>query len=255
MKALLFLLILAMAAATAVAQTVLDYRVLERKPQSRDNFVQGLQIVDGDLYVSTGGYGESRLLRYDFATGKLKDGVRLNPRLFGEGLVVVADQIFQLTWRARAMLVYRRDSLEVEQVLRLPGEGWGITWNGSQLIQSDGSDKLYFMNREDGRVTRTLAVTAGGKPVHQLNELEWIDGRIWANVWQSDDIVIIDPDTGSVEARLDLTGLLPDSDRLRGTDVLNGIAHNPADGAIWVTGKRWPWLFRIEPLERAPAAH
>ncbi|WP_187276507.1 glutaminyl-peptide cyclotransferase [Parahaliea maris] len=255
MSRLLLLLTLALTPAIVVAQTVLDYRVLERKPHSRDNFVQGLQIVDGDLWESTGGYGESRLLRYDFATGKLRDGRRLNPRLWGEGLVVVEDRIFQLTWRARAMLVYRRDSLEVEQVLRLPGEGWGITWNGTQLIQSDGSDKLFFMNREDARITRTLAVTADGTPVYQLNELEWIDGRIWANVWKTDDIVIIDPDTGKVESRLDLTGLLPDSDRLRGTDVLNGIAHNPADGAIWVTGKRWPWLFRIEPFERADTAH
>ncbi|WP_157976418.1 glutaminyl-peptide cyclotransferase [Parahaliea mediterranea] len=233
---------------------LLGYRVLERKAHSRDNFVQGLQIVDGALYLSAGGYGESRLLRYDFASGQLLDGQRLDRRLFAEGLAVVGDEIFQLTWRAGVVLVYDRASLTPKRHWRIPGQGWGLTYNGEQLVYSDGSDRLFFMNTADGVITRSLPVTAAGRPVTQLNELEWIDGRIWANVWQSDDIVIIDPATGAVEARLDLTGLLPDSDRLRGTDVLNGIAVNPADGAIWVTGKRWPWLYRIEPQPRAISA-
>ncbi|GAB3270595.1 glutaminyl-peptide cyclotransferase [Parahaliea aestuarii] len=254
-SALLALLIASHSSAQPVLNyQVLDYRVLERKAHSRDNFVQGLQIVDGQLYLSAGGYGESRLLRYDFASGELLDGRRLDQRLFAEGLTVVGDEVFQLTWRAGLVLVYDRASLAPKRQWRIPGQGWGLTWNGKQLIYSDGSHQLFFMNAGDGKITRVLPVTAGGRPVSQLNELEWIDGRVWANVWQSDDIVIIDPASGRVDARLDLTGLLPDSDRQRGTDVLNGIAVNPADGGIWVTGKRWPWLFRIEVQPRASSA-
>ncbi|MFV0278623.1 MAG: glutaminyl-peptide cyclotransferase [Parahaliea sp.] len=246
-------LLLALAAARAGSEERLGYRVLERLPQSRDNFVQGLQIVDDRLYVSAGGYGESRLLRYRLPGGELEASRKLNARLFAEGLTVVDDKIYQLTWRARLLLVYHRDSLAPSHILRLPGQGWGITWDGRQLIYSDGSDRLFFMDRDSGRITRALPVRAAGKPVPRLNELEWIDGKIWANVWQSDDIVIFDPDSGEVTARLDLSGLLPESERQPGTDVLNGIAHNPRDGAIWVTGKRWPWLYRVEPLpQQAP---
>ncbi|MBN7796689.1 glutaminyl-peptide cyclotransferase [Parahaliea mediterranea] len=247
---LLTLALLAWLPATASAQTSYGYRVLESKPQSRQHFVQGLQIVDGDLYLSTGGYGESRLLRYRLEDGALDTARQLHPRLFGEGLAVVEDRIYQLTWRAGLMIVWDRNNLQPLETLRIATQGWGITWNGEQLIYSDGSERLHFMDRATGRVTRSLRVTDGGVAVPRLNELEWIDGKVWANVWQSDEIVIIDPESGNVTARLDLTGLLPDSERTAGTDVLNGIAQNPADGAIWVTGKRWPHMYRIELVPR-----
>jgi len=231
-----------------------DYRVLERMPQTRANFVQGLQIVDGDLFVSTGGYGKSQLLRYSMEGGALEAGQRLHPRLFGEGLAVVGERIFQLTWRARMVLVYDRDSLALKRWFRIPGQGWGLTWTGSELLYSDGSDRLHFMNPDSGVISRSVRVTREGRPLPQLNELEWIDGQIWANVWQTDTIVIIDPVSGRVTAELDLTGLLPESDRRPDTDVLNGIAHNPDDDGLWVTGKRWPWLYRIELVPRKTAA-
>jgi glutamine cyclotransferase len=144
------------------------------------------------------------------------------------------------------MLVYRKSDLQFQGALPLAGEGWGLTNNGTELIYSDGSDKLFFMAPDTATVRRTITVTEQGQPVRQLNELEWIDGAIWANVWQSDRIVIIDPASGAVTANIDLRGLLPSGEYRQGTDVLNGIARDPADGAVWVTGKRWPWIYHIE---------
>lgn len=230
------------------------YRVIDKKPQPRDHFVQGLQIVGGKLYVSTGRYGESRLLRYNFADSKLEGGKRLHPQLWGEGLTVFGESLYQLTWRARLLLVYDLPGMDYRETFKLPGEGWGITHNGSALIYSDGSHRLYYLEPETGARLRTLTVTENGLPVPELNELEWIDGKIWANVFRTDRIVIIDPDTGEVTAGINLSGLLPDADRQADTSVLNGIAVNPADGGIWVTGKRWPWLYQIE-LVAAEKAH
>ena len=239
-------LVLALLGATGQATDLYGYRVVDKKPQSRDTFVQGLEIVDGQLYVSSGGYGESRVRRFDFASGELDSERGVNPRLFAEGLTVLGDRLYLLTWRSRNLLVYNRADLTPVQRMQIPGEGWGLTNDGEQLIYGDGSDRLYFVSPGEHRITRTLRVTENGAPLTRLNELEWIDGRIWANIWQTDRIVIIDPTDGTVEASVDLKGLLPMVERRSDTDVLNGIARNPADGGIWVTGKNWPWLYRIE---------
>ena len=227
-----------------------SYRVLEQLPQSRQHFVQGFEIVDEQLYVSTGNYGQSQLLRYSFPQGELDIARKLHPRIFAEGVTVLEDRVYQLTWQNRLMLVYQREQLTPSHSFRLPGEGWGLTNNGVQLIYSDGSDKLHFMSPLTGRIERSLAVTEMGEPLDDLNELEWVDGKLWANIWQSDRVVIIEPATGAVTGSIDLTGLLPEEERRPNTDVLNGIARNPADGAIWVTGKRWPWMYRIEVLPK-----
>jgi glutamine cyclotransferase len=232
----------------AWSQQEFEVRVSDQKPQSRQHFVQGLEIVDGQLYLSAGNYGESGLLRYNFYDGKLDKATRLNANLFAEGLTVLGDRVYQLTWRNQAMLVYRKSDLHFEQSLPLPGEGWGLTNDGTQLIYSDGSDKLHFMSPETAVIMRSITVTERGKPVNLLNELEWVDGIIWANIWRSDRIVLIDPLTGNVTASVNLQGLLPQSAYRPGTDVLNGIARDPTDGGIWVTGKRWPWMYRIELL-------
>ncbi|MCB1676792.1 MAG: glutaminyl-peptide cyclotransferase [Halioglobus sp.] len=244
LRALLLALCLLPAFALAVPQY--GYRIVDKKPQSRENFVQGLEIVDGYLYVSSGNYGQSRLLRYHFADGALERARQVDPRLFAEGLTVFKGRIYQLTWRSRVVLVYDAADFKGLEWFRIPGEGWGLTHDAEQLIYSDGSDKLHFLSPETHRITRSLAVTEDGAPLPRLNELEWIDGRIWANVWLAERIVIIDPASGRVTASIDLSALLPDSERRAGTDVLNGIAHDPADGSVWVTGKRWPWLYRIE---------
>lgn len=229
------------------------YRVTDRKPQDRQNFVQGLEIVDGYLYVSSGNYGRSRLLRYLFDEGTLDTGRRVHPRLFAEGLTVFGDRVYQLTWRARLALVYSRDELEGIDWFPIPGEGWGLTNNGEELIYSDGSHRLHFLSPTTRRISRSIEVRQDGVPVPRLNELEWVDGRIWANIWRTDRIVIIDPASGEVTAGIDLSGLLPEAERRPDTDVLNGIARDPADGSIWVTGKRWPWLYQIELVPRTRA--
>lgn len=249
LRCLISLLVLLPVSASAVEQH--GYRVIDRLPQSRDNFVQGLQIIDDSLYVSTGNYGQSHLLRYSFPEGELQESRKLHPRIFAEGVTVLGERVYQLTWRNRMMLVYRRDELQPLHTVPLLGEGWGMTSDGKQLIYSDGSDKLHFMSPESGKIVRSLAVTEQGKPVIRLNELEWIDGQVWANIWQTERIVIIDPGSGEVTASVDLQGLLPPGERRSGTDVLNGIARNPRDGGIWVTGKRWPWIYRIELLPKA----
>lgn len=229
-------------------------RVTDQKPQPRENFVQGLEILDDYLYVSSGNYGQSHLLRYRFADGTLDHSRRMNARVFAEGLSVLGDKVYQLTWRNQSMLVYRKSDFEFLHRLPIIGEGWGLTNNGIELIYSDGSDNLHFISPDTAQVLRSIKITENGKPVRLLNELEWIEGAIWANIWQSDRIVIIDPAKGTVTATIDLRGLLPREDRRPGTDVLNGIARNPKDGSVWVTGKRWPWLYQIElvPVTEVP---
>ena len=226
------------------------YRVIGKLPHSRENWVQGLQILDEHLYLSAGRYGSSRLLRYRLSDGKLLAQRRVDDRLFAEGLTVFGERIYQLTWHSRLVLIYNKADLRGIAYFTIPGQGWGLTHNGSELIYSDGSDRLHYLSPETGAIRHSINVTENGLPLARLNELEWIDGKIWANVWQTDRIVIIHPDTGQVTASIDLGGLLSIEERLPDTGVLNGIARNPDDGTIWVTGKRWPWLYQIELIPR-----
>lgn len=238
----------------AIAVEQFTYKVVASKPQDRSLFVQGLQIIDDQLYVSTGLYGESRLLRYDWPDKTLNHEHPLDPRLFGEGVTVLGDRVYQLTWRSGLLFTYQRDTLEMLEVSRIPTQGWGLTHDGKNLILSDGSNRLYFIDTGEQRLTRALSITEAGLPVDRLNELEWIDGKIWANVYQTDRIVIIDPDSGNVTGNIDLTGLLPVMERLPETDVLNGIAYERDSGKVWVTGKRWPYLYQIKVIPRPSSA-
>ena len=231
--------------ASAAPPMQYGYRVLEQRPLPRDNFVQGLEF-DGDtLLVGTGQYGQSRLRRYAFPAMRLLAEQRLPPRLFGEGITRYGERIYQLIWRAGFGVAWDATTLEPLARFAIPGEGWGLTHNEDSLIYSDGSATIRFLDPATLRPTRELVVRRDGRPLARLNELEWIDGRLWANVWTTDRIVIIDPASGTVEAEVDLAGLLPLPERQRRTDVLNGIARD-GDGQIWVTGKYWPWLYRIE---------
>jgi glutamine cyclotransferase len=234
-------------ALAAQAAQPLTYTVADQKALPRDNFVQGLEVDGNTLLLSSGGYGESRLRRYALDSGALLAEYELPKQWFAEGVTRWEDYLYQLTWRARRLLVYRADTLQPVRSLSLPGEGWGITHSDTHLIYSDGSHRLHFISPESERILHSVAVTMNNKPVTRLNELEWIAGRIWANVWLTDRIVIIDPDSGNVEYYLDMKGLLPATERQRNTDVLNGIAYDNRNGNIWVTGKRWPWMYRIIP--------
>jgi glutaminyl-peptide cyclotransferase len=229
-----------------------DYRVLSKQRFDRENFTQGLEIHDGRLYVSSGLYGRSAIRIYAFPKLELLQTVAVDPRIFAEGLTIIDNRLLLLSWRERVMLLYSLPDMALLGQSALPGQGWGATHSGSVLWFSDGSDKLYSADISNGGKVNTLRVTLHGEPLRHLNELEWVQGEIWANVWQTDQIARINPDTGRVVGMINLAGLLASNDRLRDTDVLNGIAQDPLSGAIWVTGKRWPWLFEIALEKRIP---
>ena len=233
-------------AVTTGEVTHYDYRVISKVRFDRENFTQGLEIHQGRLYVSSGLYGRSMVRVYDFPSLELMQSVPVDPRIFAEGLTIIDDRLVLLSWRERVMLVYQLPDMTLIGQSALPGQGWGATHTGSVLWFSDGSDQLFSADLAGGGKLASVAVTLNGQPLRNLNELEWVDGEIWANVWQTDQIARIDPASGKVVGLIDLTGLLLEEDRLRDTDVLNGIAIDPQSGDIWVTGKRWPWLYQIE---------
>ncbi len=236
----------------AAPPPVLRHRVVREFPHDPQAFTQGLFFHDGFLYESTGLHGESGLRRVAVETGEVLEERRLLPSLFGEGAALVGDRIVQLTWKAGLGFVYDRDSFRLLREFRYSGEGWGLTFDGEQLVMSDGSDTLRFWDPDTFREVRRLRVAADGAPVFSLNELEWIEGEIWANLWTEDRIARIRPDTGEVTAFVDLDGLLPAASRHPESDVLNGIAWDPGERRIFVTGKKWPTLFEIELEEERP---
>ncbi len=218
--------------------------VVKEYPHDVKSYTQGLFFEDGQLYESTGQYGQSTFRKVDLKTGEPQRKLDFSRKYFVEGSVMFGNELFVLTWTNRVAFVYDASTLEYKATYSYPREGWGLTTDGESLIASDGSASLYFMGK-DFRVSRKVTVKMNGQPVRFLNELEYIDGKIWANVYTSDLIVIIDPATGNVEAVVDCTGLLPDRLRTGDTDVLNGIAYNPADRKIYLTGKNWPKLYEV----------
>ena len=221
------------------------YDVLGSYPHDSQAFLQGLVWHDGGFYESTGLYGRSSLRRVGFPSGDVLQQVALPDQYFGEGLALVGDRLVQLTWRSKRGFVYERATFALLGDFPYETEGWGLTYDGVSLIMSDGSDVLTFLDPESYQPVRTLPVTLDGHPLPALNELEWIEGEIWANVWQTDLIVRIDPAGGRVTGVLDLTGLLPPDQRTGREDVLNGIAYDAVARRIFVGGKLWPLLFEI----------
>ncbi len=219
--------------------------VQAKKPLSRAHYTQGLEIQGNTLWLSSGQYGESTLNRYEFDSMRLSQSVNVPEKYFAEGITLVGERVFQLTWRARELLVYDAQTLTQIGVSEIATEGWGMTHHGDRIWYSDGTDRLFYFSASSGGRIDSIDVRLAGKPIHHLNELEWINGEIWANVWRRNQIVKIDPNTGNITGIIDLTGLLPAEDRQPDTDVLNGIAQDPRNGDIWVTGKRWPWIYKI----------
>ena len=227
------------------------YRVVNVYPHPTDAYTQGLQFADGLLWEGTGQNGESRITKTDLATGRTTEIARLPKSDFGEGITLLGGRIYQLTWLSNKAYQYDAATGRELDTFRYAGEGWGLTTDGTQLYMSDGTERIRTLDPETfKRQGPGIAVTCRGQAVTLLNELEWIDGRIWANVYTTNLILIIDPATGVTEGIIDLTGLLPAEDRRPGTDVLNGIACDPATGRIFVTGKNWPKLFEIEILRK-----
>lgn len=220
------------------------YAVVNVYPHDPGAFTQGLVYADGVLYESTGLNGRSSLRRVALQTGEVLQRRELAPEFFGEGLALFDNRLIQLTWQNNTGFVYDLVSFELLQTWSYPTEGWGLTHDGTHLIMSDGSAVLRFLDPYTFAVQREVTVTDAGRPVAQLNELEYINGEVFANVWMTDWIVRIDPRTGRVVGWVDLSGLLTAEERTA-ADVLNGIAYDSQGGRLFVTGKLWPKLFEI----------
>lgn len=222
----------------------LRVQVVQTYPHDPGAFTQGLVLAGTRLFESTGLEGRSSVREVELATGKVLRKLDVPAPIFAEGLALVGSRLFQITWKHETAYTYDRDTFKKGPSFPYTGEGWGLCHNGSELVMSDGSAMLRFRGPETFRTTREIVVREGGRPVDQLNELECVGPHVYANVWMTDRIVKIDQKTGEVVASIDATGLLPEAERY-GTDVLNGIAHDPSNDTFLITGKLWPRIFRV----------
>lgn len=225
----------------------LSYRIINVFPHDIHAYTQGLIYEDGFLYEGTGQYNESSLRKVNIRTGEPVRVVNLPGEIFGEGITIFGNRIFQLTYKSQVGFVYDKESFErLQKVYYENKEGWGLTNDGSQLIMSDGSNLIYFMDPEYFTETSRLEVYDEKGPVERLNELEYINGNIYANIYGSDEIVVIDPKSGALVAKIDFKGILPEKDKHSRIDVFNGIAYNTDNQTLFVTGKYWPKLFEVK---------
>lgn len=222
------------------------FRMVNAYPHDRDAFTQGLAFEDSALYEGTGLYGKSSLRRVDLETGEALQIHTLPDEYFGEGITIFRDKIIQLTWQSQKGFIYDKNSFEILRSFAYQTEGWGITHDGNNLIMSDGTSVLYFLEADTFEVIDHIQVHDGERQISNLNELEFVDGQIYANIWRTDNIAIIDPHDGRVTGWIYLSGILPPQPDGKSVDVLNGIAYDAANGRLFVTGKLWPQLFEIE---------
>jgi glutamine cyclotransferase len=230
----------------AAAQTRYDIEIVNAYPHDPKAFTQGLFFKDGALYESTGLKGQSSLRRVKLETGEVLQMAALPKDIFGEGVAPAGDAIIGLTWRTQIGFVFDAKTFKVKRRFTYAGEGWGLASDGKRLIMSDGTDELRFLNPKSLKETGRLKVTRGGRPLRDLNELEWVEGEIFANVWRTDEIVRIDPKTGAVVGVVDARALRAAIGApAPGMDVLNGIAYDAAKKRLFLTGKNWPKLFEV----------
>lgn len=232
------------------AVTQFTYRVINVYPHDKNAFTQGLVYNNGYLYESTGLNGRSSLRKVELQTGKVVKLYELPQEYFGEGLTEYNNSLIQLTWKSQTGLVYNQDTFEIMRQFFYPTEGWGIAQDGKKLIMSDGSERLYFLDPEALQVTGNLEVQDSGVPVKNINELEFVNGKLYANIWQTDNLAVIDPQNGRISGWIDLEGLLQTQSYTGTVDVLNGIAYDAKSGRLFVTGKLWPFLFEIQAEEK-----
>jgi len=225
---------------------VYSYSIVNTYPHDPDAFTQGLVFDDGVLYEGTGLYGQSSLRRVELETGDTLQIRELSDQFFGEGITVCGERIIQLTWQSHIGFVYDKDSFELLPGFNYSTEGWGITHDGTRLIMSDGTSTLHFLDPQTFEEIGRVEVFDDDGPVTRLNELEYVQGEVYANVWQTDRIAMIAPETGRVVGWIELEGLLSEEDRSQPVDVLNGIAYDAQTDRLFVTGKLWPKLFEIE---------
>lgn len=226
-----------------------SYEVVKVFPHDPKAYTQGLVYYDGFMYEGTGQYGESSIRKSDMATGGILSVLSIESQFFGEGVTIHNDKIYQITWKSRKGFVYDLKTFTLESTFNYNSQGWGITTAGEHLIMSNGSNKLYHMTPSTFNIIKEVEVYDNNGEVANLNELEYVDGLVWANIWLTDRIVAIDPETGAVEGELDMSQLLPKADKNKTDDkddVLNGIAYNPEKNTFYLTGKRWPKLFEVK---------
>ena len=232
---------------------VYTYKVVNTYPHDRSAFTEGLVFEDGVLYEGTGLRGYSNLRRVKLETGEILQICELPPQFFGEGVTVYGNKIIQLTWQSHIGFIYDKCSFKLLQEFNYPDEGWGIAHDGKHLIMSDGTATLHFLDPETFEEISQIEVSANNTPVTRINELEYIQGEIYANIWQTERIARIDPLTGQVIGWIDLKGILSPEDDSETVDVLNGIAYDLKNSRLFVTGKFWPKLFEIELIRQGTA--
>jgi glutamine cyclotransferase len=220
--------------------------VLHTFPHDPHAFTQGLEYRGGYLYEGTGLNGQSTLRKEDLGTGRVLQQISIADRFFGEGITVFPDRILELTWKAHTGFIYGRQHFQLLDTFSYDGEGWGLANDGEHIYMSDGSSQIRIWDPKSLREERRITVHLGGKQFESLNELEWVRGEIFANVWQTDEILRISPRDGTVLGIVELPGLLSVAERESGADVLNGIAYDAQGDRLFVTGKFWPKLFQIE---------
>jgi glutamine cyclotransferase len=230
---------------------VYRYKVVQTYPHDRTSFTEGLVIKNGTVYEGTGRYGHSKLLKWDLHSGRIVNDVDLSPIYFGEGITILHSMVYQLTYLENTGFVYDANTFQHLGSFRYTGQGWGLTNNGKQLLMSDGSSSIQFLNPMSRKVEGRVLVTDDVGPVGSLNGLEFADGKLYANVWQTDFIAVIRPDIGKITGWIDLTGLNPDANVVGYPHILNGIAHDEETGHLLVTGKFWPSVFELELTARA----
>ncbi len=224
----------------------LSYALVKAWPHDREAFTEGLVFWDGVLIESTGLNGRSTLRKVDLETGLVLQQVKLPEQYFGEGIAVLGGRIFQLTWQSHRGFIYDLRSMKKEGDFPFTGEGWGLTTDGQSLIMTDGTNRIRFIDPVTFHVSRTIDVFAHGRPIENLNELEYVKGELYANVWRTEFVLQIDPVTGRVLASIDFVGILSPADHSRDTDVMNGIAYDAKDDRLFITGKCWPKLFEVK---------
>lgn len=254
----LLTLLALLCASSAYAQAgipIYGYKVVHTYPHDTSAYTEGLFYLNGYLYESTGTEGQSAIRKLDLATGKVLQKVDLPPPDYGEGIVAWKNRLVQLTWQSQHGYIYDLDSFKRIGKFDYRGEGWALTTDGKHIYMSDGSAAIRVLDPDTLKQTGKIDVTAEGNPVINLNELEWVKGRLYANVWLTQNIVQIDPDSGKVVGVINLTGLAPDPSTLTdaGNDVLNGIAYDAKHDRLFVTGKRWPSIYEIKLT--SPANH
>lgn len=221
------------------------YQILNMWPHDSNAFTQGLILVDGKLLESTGQTGSSSLRRVELETGKILKKIDIPVPYFAEGITVLNGKVYQLTWQHGLGFIYDLQSLERVGDFKYQGEGWGLTTDGASLLMSDGTNRIRFLDPSNFRVTKIINVLDGSTPIDDLNELEFVQGEIYANIWHDDRIAIIHPQNGRVKAWIDLTGLIPAGELQDEEAVLNGIAYDQAGNRLFVTGKMWPRIYEI----------